>query len=76
MYYQKHLYIFFLILALSLSFFSTSKAKEFFIDQIEIQEKLENNFNKEKLINKGFIMAFKELMGKLVQSKNLIKIIF
>ena len=74
MYYQKHLYIFFLILALSLSFFSTSKAKEFFIDQIEIQEKLENNFNKEKLINKGFIKAFKELMGKLVQSKNLIKI--
>ena len=52
MLYQKYLYIFFLILALSLSFFSTSKAKEFFIDQIEIQEKLENDFNKEKLINK------------------------
>ena len=74
MYYHKHLYIFFLILALSLSFFSTSKAKEFFIDQIKIQEKLEKNFNKEKLINKGFIKAFEELMGKLVQSKNLIKI--
>ncbi len=73
MYYKKHLYIFFLILALSLSFFSTSKAKEFFIDQIKIQEKLENNFNKEKLINKGFIKAFEELMFKLVQSKNLIK---
>ena len=74
MYYQKHLYIFFLILALSLSFFSTSKAKEFFIDQIKIQEKLENNFNKEKLINKGFIKAFEELMSKLVQSKNIAKI--
>ena len=36
MYYQKYLYIFFLILALSLSFFSTSKvkAKAFFIDDM------------------------------------------
>jgi hypothetical protein len=71
MYYQKHLYIFFLILALSLSFFSTSKAKEFFINDIEIKEKLENDFNKENLINKGFQEAFTELMNKLVQSKNL-----
>ena len=69
--YQKYLYIFFLILALCLSFFSTSKAKEFLIDEVKIQEKLENSFNKEKLINKGFKQAFKELMGKLVQSKNL-----
>jgi len=71
MYYQKHLYIFFLILALSLSFFSTSKAKEFFINDIEIKEKLENDFNKENLINKGFQEAFTVLMTKLVQSKNL-----
>ena len=71
MYYQKHLYIFFLILALSLSFFSTSKAKEFFINDIEIKEKLENDFNKENLINIGFQEAFTELMTKLVQSKNL-----
>jgi hypothetical protein len=71
MYYQKQLYIFFLTLALSLSFFSTSKAKEFFINGIEIQEKLENDFNKENLINKGFKEAFDELMAKLVQSKNL-----
>ena len=71
---QKYLYIFFLTLALCLSFFSTIKAKEFFIDEINIQEKLENDFNKEKLINKGFIIAFEELMAKLVQSKNLIKI--
>ena len=70
MYYKKYLYIFFLTLTLSLSFFSTIKAKEFFIDEIIIQEKLENNFNKEKLINKGFIRAFDELMSKLVQSKD------
>ena len=74
MYYQKHLYIFFLTLALSLSFFSTSKANEFFIDEIEIQEKLENNFNKENLINKGFKQAYLDLMSKLVQSKNLTNI--
>ena len=71
MYYQKRLYIFFLILALILSFFSTSKAKEFFINNIEIKEKLENDFNKENLINKGFQEAFTNLMTKLVQSKNL-----
>ncbi len=74
MYLKKSLYIFFLTLALSLSFFSTIKAKEFFIDKIKIQEKLENDFNKEKLINKGFLKAFEELISKLVQSKDLNKI--
>jgi len=75
MYYQKSLYIFFLVLALNLSFFSTSKvnAQVFLIDQIEISEKLENNFNKNILINRGFKKAFKELMGKLIQSKDLDK---
>ena len=76
MYYKKPLYIFFLVLALNLSFFSTNKvnAKAFFIDEIEISEKLENNFNKDVLINKGFEKAFKKLMGKLIQSKDFDKI--
>ena len=76
MYYKKILYIFFLVLALNLSFFSTNKvnAKAFLIDQIEISEKLENNFNKDILINKGFREAFEELMQKLLQSKDLSKI--
>jgi len=76
MYYQKFLYIFFLVLALNLSFFSTNKsnAKAFLIDEIEISEKLENNFNKDILINKGFRKAFKELMEKLIQSKDLDKV--
>jgi hypothetical protein len=75
MYYQKLLYIFFLVLALNLSFFSTNKvnAKAFLIDEIEISEKLENNFNKNNLINKGFKKAFKELMSKLIKSKDLDK---
>src|SRR6056300_1104886 len=71
MYFQRHLYIFFLNLTLNLSFFYTSKAKEFFINGIENKEKLENEFNKENLINKGFKEAFDELMNKLVQSNNL-----
>ena len=76
MYYKKILYIFFLILALNLSFFSTNKveAKAYLIDEIEISEKLLNNFNKDILINKGFKKGFQELMEKLVQSKDLYKL--
>ena len=75
MYYQKFLYIFFVALALNLSFFSTKNvnAKDFLIDEIQISEKLENNFNKDILINKGFKKAFKELMNTLVKSKDLAK---
>jgi len=75
MYNLKLLYIFFLVLALNLSFFSTMnvKAKAFLIDEIEVSEKLENNFNKDILINRGFKKAFNELMGKLIQSKDINK---
>ena len=73
MYYKKHLYIFFNT-SLKFIFFFHKKANEFFIDEIEIQEKLENNFNKENLINKGFKQAYLDLMSKLVQSKNLTNI--
>ena len=74
---QKLLYIFFLVLALNLSFFSTKKvnAKVFYIDQVEISEKLVNNFNKDILINKGFEKAFKDLMTMMVKSKDLSKAI-
>ena len=72
----RNLYIFFLFLALNLSFFSTNKvnAEAFFVDEIEIEEKLENNFNKDILINKGFKKAFRKLMNNLVQSKDLSKV--
>jgi hypothetical protein len=75
MYYYKSLYIFFIVLALNIFFFSTAnlKANTFFIDEIEISEQLENNFNKNLLINKGFEKAFNELISKLVKSKNLKK---
>ena len=76
MYYLKSLYIFFIVLALNIFFFSTSNinAKAFLVDEIEISEKLENNFNKDKLINKGFKKAFNKLMISLIKSTDLKKI--
>jgi len=70
MYYFKTLYIFFAILALNIFFFSTTslKAKTFLIDEIEVSEPLENNFNKDSLVNKGFEKAFFELISILVKS--------
>ena len=75
MYYLKFLYIFFLVLALNIFFFSTAgvRAKAFLIDEIQVSEKLENNFNKEVLINQGFEKAFNELINKLVKSTDLHK---
>ena len=72
MYFFKSIYIFFIVLALNIFFFSTIKlsANSFFINEIEISEKLENDFNKELLINKGFKKAFNELIGKLVKSED------
>ena len=75
MHYFKTLYIYFAILALNIFFFSTVnlKADPFYINEIEISEQLENNFNKELLINKGFAQAFNELINKLVKSNDLNK---
>ena len=75
MYYLKFLYIFFLVLALNIFFFSTAgvRAKAFLIDEIQVSEKLENNFNKEALINQGFEKAFSVLINKLVKSTDLNK---
>jgi hypothetical protein len=75
MYYLKFLYIFFLVLALNIFFFSTTNtnAKAFLIDEIQVSEKLENNFNKEALINQGFEKAFNELISTLVKSTDLNK---
>jgi hypothetical protein len=76
MYFFKAVYIFFIILSLNIFFFSTStvNAEAFLVDEIEISEKLENNFNKEILINKGFEKAFDELIYLLVKSSDKKKI--
>ncbi len=76
MYYLKTIYILFIILALNIFFFSTSNlsAKSFLIEEIEISETLDINFNKEDLINQGFKIAFNELAVSLIKSKDVKKI--
>ena len=68
----KKLYIFFLFLAVLNFFFSTgiSHAKSFSINDIELSTPFEINFNKNKIIDKGFVQAFNQLMLSIVQSKD------
>ncbi len=72
MYYCKRLYIFFCILALIIFFFSTEKAraKSFEINNIEISEPFKKNFDKNKVIDKGFKKAFLELTYKITKSSD------
>jgi len=72
----KPLYNFFLFLALINIFFSTGKsdAKTFSINDIEISTPFEINFNKNEIIDKGFVEAFYELIFSIVQSKDQIKL--
>ena len=76
MYYNKHLYIFFSNLALIIFFFSTEvvKAKSFEINNIEISQPFEINFDKSKVIDQGFKNAFFELMYSLIKSPDFKKI--
>ncbi|MDC3101096.1 hypothetical protein OA407_00230 [Candidatus Pelagibacter sp.] len=72
----KLLYNFFLFLALINIFFSTGKshAKTFSINDIEISSPFEINFNKNEIIDEGFIKAFNELILSIVQSKDQVKL--
>ena len=74
--YLKGLYIFFIIVALNIFFFSTKNlnAKAFLIEDIEISEPFESNFDKNSLIYKGFENAFYELINSLIKSSDLKKI--
>ncbi|WP_440938947.1 hypothetical protein [Candidatus Pelagibacter sp.] len=76
MYYIKRLYIFFSILALIIFFFSTEivKAKSFDINDIEISQPFEINFDKSKVIDLGFKKAFFELIYSLIKSSDFKKI--
>ena len=60
----KLLYNFFLFLALINIFFSTEnvQAKTFSVNDIEISTPFEINFNKNEIIDQGFIVAFDELI--------------
>ena len=68
----RNLYIFFLFLALLNIFFSTgiSQAKTFSINDIEISTPFKINFDKNKIIDKGFVQAFDQLVLSTVQSKD------
>ena len=76
MYYIRQLYIFFSALALIIFFFSTEvvKAKSFEINDIEIAQPFEINFNKNKVIDLGFKKAFFELVYSLIKSSDFKKI--
>ena len=76
MYYIKRLYIFFSTLALIIFFFSTDavKAKSFEINDIEISQPFEINFDKNKVIDLGFKKAFFELIYSLIKSPDFKKI--
>ena len=72
MHYLSRLYIFFPVLSLIIFFFSTIevKAKSFEINNIEISQPFENNFDKNKVIDSGFKKAFLELIFKLAKSSD------
>ena len=76
LYKLSFLYNFFLLLALINIFFSTGKshAKTFSINDIELSTPFEINFNKNEIIDKGFVEAFNELIFSIVQSKDQIKL--
>ena len=68
----RKLYIFFLFLAVINVFFSTgiSHSKTFSISDLELSAPFEINFNKNKIIDEGFIQAFNQLILSIVQSKD------
>jgi hypothetical protein len=72
LYSYKKLYIHFCILAFLNIFFSTENiyAKTFTVNDIEISTPFEINFDKNKIINKGFKQAFDHLILSIVQTKN------
>ena len=68
----RKLYIHFCFLALLNIFFSTTNvnAKSFSINDIEISTPFEINFNKNQIIDEGFLVAFNELVLSIVQTKD------
>ena len=72
----KKLYNFFLILSLINIFFSTENilAKTFYVKDIQISTPFEINFNKNEIIDRGFLKAYDELILSIVQSKDLKKL--
>ena len=74
--YSKILYKIFILLSLTLFFFSTAKFQSmaFDIENIEISRPFELNFDKNKVIDDGFDKAFSELMFSILNSTDQKKI--
>ena len=72
----KKLYIFFTFLSLFNFFFSTAKlnASAFDIQNIEISKPFEINFDKNEIIDEGFIKGFDELISLITTSSDRKKI--
>ena len=68
----KILYIFFLFLSLNIFFFSTIKceAKAFDIDNVNISQPFEINFDKNEVIDEGFKKAYQNLIRIILNSND------
>ncbi len=73
---SKVLYIFFIFLSLNIFFFSTVKteAKSFEINDIDITRPFKINFNKNEVIDEGFIKAYNQLLSLILNSSDQKKI--
>ena len=69
---QRYIYLFLISFSLSYFFLSTNNAfsKNLKIENIEISKKFDEKFNRDKVIDEGFNLAFKELIFMLVQSQD------
>ncbi|MDC3049400.1 hypothetical protein OA168_00420 [Candidatus Pelagibacter sp.] len=67
-----YLYFFFLLFILVFIKFSTAivLADNYIVKNIKIKEQYDINFNKDKVINRGFEKGFKTLIFKIVESKD------
>ncbi len=74
---SNKLYIIFFsfVLFINIIFLTSSNASLFKISDLEISEPFELNFNKEKVIEKGFIEAFHELTSMITTSGDKKKIV-
>ena len=71
-----YLYIFFIFLTFNFLEFSTNNvyAKTFVVSKIEVEEKYNLNFNKLKVIDRGFKKAFQDLSKMILEEKDINKI--
>tara|TARA_B100001093_G_C26845847_1_gene1022740 strand:- start:1271 stop:2350 length:1080 start_codon:yes stop_codon:yes gene_type:complete len=71
----EKVYIYFCLLALLNIFFSTDNiyAKTFNVDNVEISTPFEINFDKNRVIDRGFTKAFDQMILSITQTKDLNK---